>query len=499
MTFQTKLAPGQLIGERYRIMNLIGSGGMSHVYLAEDMRLPGQLWAVKESISHQKTAGAVEAEAKLLISLNHRLLPRVTDFLAPDKEGYWYMIMDYIEGVTLAESMKANAEPLEPGRILAYTRQLLEVLAFLHGQHPPIIYRDLKPANIMLTGAGGLMLIDFGIARSYRKGAGEDTEKLGTAGFAAPEQYGSGQSGPASDLYGLGAIMLYMVSGGSYSRWVPGMEAKLNARIPAALIPVIRRLLRYHPEERFQSAEEVLQALEPLSDSIVEPSTSGIRPALSVKRQTAVVALLGVSAGLGTTHTSLAVSSGLARKGPTAWVDFSPESSIYDRICSLLDFPVHSGKMGTSEAPLSWKGIDFWQRPVKGDLTELLNKNYTYIVMDLGTGGYEGALEEFTDSDIPLLVASGSAWRLEDTLHWLRRNRLTLHTNWQVCLPLASRSSAELLAAALGGQVEVSSLPLQQDPFEHNGKLVQVLGQLLRKTGRLHISAKRSGLFQKKM
>lgn len=499
MTFQTKLVPGQLIGERYRIKSLIGSGGMSHVYLAEDMRLPGQRWAVKESISHHKTAGAMEAEAELLISLNHRLLPRVADFFPPDEEGYWYMIMDYIEGVTLAESIKADTEPMEAGRIISYTRQLLEVLAFLHGQSPPIIYRDLKPANIMLTGAGGLMLIDFGIARSYRKGGGEDTEKLGTAGFAAPEQYGSGQSGPASDLYGLGAIMLYMVSGGLHSRWVPGMESTLNARIPGALIPVIRRLLRYHPEERYQSSEEVLRALEPLTDSIVEPSKSGMRPALSVNRHTAVVALIGVSAGLGTTHTSLAVSSGLTRKGSTAWVDFSPDSSVYDRICSLLDYPVHSEQPGLPETPLSWKGIDYWRRPVQGDLTGLLNKNYTFLVLDLGTGGYEGALEAFTGSDVPLLLASGSSWRLEDTLHWLRRSRLPLHTNWQICLPLASRSAAELLAAALGGQVEVSSLPLQQDPFEQKGKLVLALEQLLKKTGRLHISAKRSGLFQKKM
>lgn len=499
MIFQSKLAAGQLLGGRYRITGLIGSGGMSHVYLADDQRLPGQRWAVKESISLHETPGAIEAEAELLISLNHRLLPGVVDFFPPDEQGYCYLVMDYIEGVNLAEYLKATAEPLDAGRIIAYACQLLEVLSYLHGQHPPIIYRDLKPANIMLTGTSGLMLIDFGIARSYRQGAGEDTEKLGTAGFAAPEQYGGGQSGPVSDLYGLGALILYMASGGLYSRWEPGMEARLNGKLPEGLIPVIRRLLRYHPEERYQSAEEVWLALQPLAASAGKPSEHGKRPDVSAKRRTTVIALLGVAAGLGTTHSSLAVSSWLARMGATAWVGFSPESSVHERICSLLDYPAESAGTDRLEAPLHWKGIDFWPRPAQGNIAGLLDNDYSYIVLDLGTGGYEGALEEFTGSDIPLLLASGSPWRLEDTLHWLRRSRLTPREHWRICLPLASRSAAELLVSALGGRVKVCSLPLQQDPFQANGKLVYALEQLLVETGRLQFSAKRRRLFQKKM
>lgn len=497
MIFQTKLAAGQLLGERYRITGVIGSGGMSHVYMAEDLRLPGQRWAVKESVSVEGTAGAEMAEAELLSALNHRLLPRVADFFPPDEEGYCYLVMDYIEGVTLAEYIKKNPEPLEEAQIVAYTSQLLEVLGYLHGQHPPVIYRDLKPANIMLTGTSELMLIDFGIARSYRQGAREDTEKLGTAGFAAPEQYGSGQSGPVSDLYGLGALMLYMASSGLYSRWEPGMETKLNGRIPDRLVPVIRRLLRYHPEERYQNAEEVLLALQPFAEFIGKPSGRGKQPPVSAKNRATVVALLGVAAGLGTTHTSLAISSCLARKGSTAWVGMGPESPVYERICSLLDYPVVSDSPGNTGTPLRWKGIDFWQRPAQGNIAGLHMQNYTFIVLDLGTGGYEGAIEEFTGSDIPLLLASGSAWRLEDTLHWLRRSRLTPKANWRICLPLAERSAADLLSSALGGSVKAYGLPLQRDPFQRSGKLVHALDKLLTETGRLHFSAKRTGIFQK--
>lgn len=499
MIFESKLTEGVLLGGRYRIIRKLASGGMSHVYLAEDMRLPGQCWAVKESFSQREAHGAVEAEAELLISLNHRLLPRVVDFFSPDEQGYCYLVMDYIKGVTLWEYIMEQAGPLNGAQITSHARQLLGVLHYLHSHHPPIIYRDLKPANIMLTGTGELRLIDFGIARSYRQGAAEDTEKLGTAGFAAPEQYGSGQSSPVSDLYGMGALMLYMASGGLYSRWEPGMEAKLDGRNMSGLIPVIRRLLRYHPEERYQSAQQVLLALEPAVESGSKTDRWDIKGRLettydfSANPQAMVIALLGVAEGLGTTHTSLAAGSCLARKGKTAWVGFSPVSTVYERICSLLDHPVEE-----ADVPVSWKGIDYWPRPVAGNLRGLLDKSYSYIVVDLGTGGYDGALEVFGNCGIPLLVSSGADWRLEDTLHWLRRSRLMPTADWRICLPLACPSAADLLAAALHGRVKVCSLPLQQNPFLHNGKLVHVLDRLLTETGKLHLPVKRSGIFQKK-
>ncbi|MDF9841083.1 MULTISPECIES: serine/threonine-protein kinase [unclassified Paenibacillus] len=504
MIYESRLAAGFLLGRRYRIVRKIASGGMSHVYLAEDIRLPGQYWAVKESISQRETLGNVAAEAELLISLNHSLLPRVVDFFPPDEQNYCYLVMDYIGGVTLSDYIKEQAAPLDGEQIASYARQLLGVLHYLHSHHPPIIYRDLKPSNIMLTGTGELRLIDFGIARSYRQGAAEDTEKFGTAGFAAPEQYGSGQSSPVSDLYGLGALMLYMASGGLYSRWEPGMEAKLDGRNMSGLIPVIRRLLRYHPEERYQSAQQVLLALEQAAESGSKPDKRDTRSRLettsdiSVSSQATVVALLGIAAGLGTTHTSLAAASCLARRGKTAWVGFSPDSTVYGRICSLLDYPAGSETADSQDDPVSWKGIDYWPRPAAGNLSSLLEKHYSYIVVDLGTGSFDGAQEVFVNSGIPLLLSSGADWRLEDTLYWLRRSRLTPTADWRICLPLAGHSAAGLLAAALHGRVKVCSLPLQQNPFQRKGKLIHVLDRLLTETGRLHLPVKCSGIFQKK-
>ncbi|OMF95848.1 hypothetical protein BK144_04460 [Paenibacillus sp. FSL R7-0273] len=498
MIFESRLAAGTLLGGRYRIVRKLGSGGMSHVFLAEDMRLQGQYWAVKESFGLQDSLSGIEAEAVLLISLSHRLLPRIADFFPPDEQGCCYLVMDYIEGMTLAEFMKDKPGPLAAGLIVSYACQLLEVLQYLHSHRPPVIYRDLKPGNIMLTDNGELKLIDFGIARSFRSGAGEDTEKLGTAGFAAPEQYGGGQSGPAADLYGLGALLLYMASGGKYSRWEPGMEGSLPG-LPDCLIPVIRRLLRYHPEERFQSAEAVLEALQPLHELAGQARrVRGAAPVVSARRQPVVITLLGVAAGLGTTHTSLAACCGLARQGETAWIGLSPDSPVYEVISSQLDNPPESAEAGAAELPLRWNNIDFWQTPARDGLAKLYDRNYKYIVADLGTGGYDGAFEVFADSDIPLLVASGADWRLEDTLRWLRRSGLRPDNGIRICLPLASRRAAALLASILGGQAKVYSLPVQENPFQRNGRLVHTLEQLLSGTGMLADSAKRSSLFQKK-
>lgn len=508
MNVAGKLTTGQILGGRYSITGLIGAGGMSRVYLAEDLRLPGKVWAVKESVMREgggHSIGAIQAEAELLISLNHPKLPRIGDFFPPDRDGYSYLVMDYIDGVTLHQYMIDYPAGLQGMQIISYARQLLEVLQYLHSHHPPIVYRDLKPSNIMLAGHHELRLIDFGIARRLRNGPDEDTEKLGTAGFAAPEQYGGAQSSPQSDLYGLGALLLYMASGGQFSNWQPGMERKLNGSIPDRLIPVIRRLLRHHPEERYSSAQEVLSALEPLEAEAAEQTAPELKPELQAaavrlqSQQTTVVAVLGVAPGLGTTHTSLAVCHYLSQTGLTAWVECSPDAQVFNRIKGMAEVPeisaIHGGVL--PEPPFTWNNVDFWKLAPADGLPRRTGETYSFVVLDLGTGGYEGALASFTASRRPVLVASGADWRLEDTLHWLRRSRLTPQPDWRICLPLAGRSAAALLASALG-KAKVCSLPLQQDPFQPKGKLGQAVREMLGLGMDKRFPAKNSGIFQKK-
>lgn len=479
MHFETKLKVGQIIDERYRIISQIGSGGMSIVYLADDLRLKGKRWAVKECLFSEDHQSEIQTEAEILTTLNHIRLPRVVDFYLPDQEGYSYLIMDYIEGVSLNQLMKDNPGPLPSDFIIRTAKQLLEVLQYLHGHHPPIIYRDLKPSNIMLTKQKELMLIDFGIARAYRRGCTEDTVKLGTVGFAAPEQYGGGQSQPTSDLYGLGALLLYMATGGKCSQWESGMENKLHNLIPDGLIPVLRRLLRHHPAERYQNAASVLEAIARVEDVGNDFQRPQLRVTSPIEtREANVIALLGVASGLGTTHTSFVLNHVLSTIGVTAWVDCSPEANVYDRIRSMLDTQIEYVQGKDQKNVFSWKGIHYWKRPLHGDIDEVLSGDYEFVVLDLGTGGYDGALELFNYSDIPILIASGADWRLEELLHWIQRNGMQPEAKWRVGLPFADKSAVELLQATIGVG-KVHGLPFQQNPFMRKGKLVEVMNEIV--------------------
>ncbi|WP_025702759.1 serine/threonine protein kinase, partial [Paenibacillus forsythiae] len=439
MRYKSKLGPGDILGGRYAVRGIIGSGGSSHVHLGEDLRLPGKRWAIKECVADNQDYGNVQAEAELLISLDHGRLPRVVDFFPPDEDGYAYLVMDYIEGVTLNRYMDSVGGKIPGDTILLFAKQLLEVLQYLHEHRPPIVYRDLKPSNIMLAPDKGLVLIDFGIARRHRGGAGEDTVKLGTVGFAAPEQYGGGQSDHRSDLYGLGALLLYLATGGKYSEWAAGMEGRLEGRLPGTLVPVLRRLLRPRPEDRYGSAEEVLRALE---GAKAGSSPAGSRPQAPVKpappapSQARIVSLMGTASGIGVTHTSLAAARLLARFGSVAWVDYDPASPVYGRIRSLAEASGRRVPSGEAEGPLELGGIHCWKRPEDGVL-EGLTSRFRYVVLDMGSGAYEGAEAEFARGDIPLLLASGADWRMEETLRWLGRSGWRQGSSWKIGLPLA--------------------------------------------------------------
>ncbi len=223
------LVSNHLLQQRYRIINQVGRGGFGAVYKAEDTKFGNRLIAVKEmsqgSLNPQESNAAAHAfkrEALLLGSLIHPNLPRIHDHFYD--AGHWYLVMDFIEGETLEEHLDNIANiprgiPLAISRclpvkeVLEIAIQLCTVLDYLHTRQPPIIFRDLKPANIMLTSAGHIYLIDFGIARHFKPGELKDTMALGSPGYAAPEQYGKEQTTHSADIYALGATLHHLLSG----------------------------------------------------------------------------------------------------------------------------------------------------------------------------------------------------------------------------------------------------------------------------------------------
>lgn len=215
---------GTILQERYRIIEAVGTGGYGVVYQAEDTRYNDSIVAVKSinlaGLSTQKVIEATEAfnrEMLMLSKLRHFSLPCIHDhFTDPE---HWYMVMDFIEGETLEDYITPGDVPLNGTRclplleVLEIGMQLCTVLGYLHTQVPSIIFRDLKPANIMHMPDGHLFLIDFGIARHFKHGQAKDTIPLGSPGYAAPEQYGRTQTTPRADIYSLGALLHQLISG----------------------------------------------------------------------------------------------------------------------------------------------------------------------------------------------------------------------------------------------------------------------------------------------
>ncbi|HEY4391976.1 MAG TPA: serine/threonine-protein kinase, partial [Paenibacillus sp.] len=258
------LAEGDVIAGRYRIERLIGQGGMSHVYLAADLKLPGKLWAIKEMTDRVPREMQLEEEAALLIAMNHHRLPRIVDFWSSETGDHSYLVMDYIEGVHLDQYVRKLGSSFKPETLIGIGMQICEGLHYLHSRKPPIIHRDLKPSNLLIDSKGEIRFVDFGIARKFRPNGIEDTIKLGTIGFAAPEQYGGRQSDGRADLYSLGAVLLYLGTHCKYMECTSEAMTLLAKNGFSRLAPVIEKLLHSHPEERFQTSQDAGAALSKL-------------------------------------------------------------------------------------------------------------------------------------------------------------------------------------------------------------------------------------------
>lgn len=264
-----QLGPRTQLHKRYIIQKTIGRGGMGAVYQAKDLRRRGTPCAIKEMslsmVSAEERAQAIQNfkfEAKMLWGLSHPNLPAFTNFFSENQR--YFLVMEYIDGKTLEDYLETQGIPFPERRVLRWAEQLCDVLAYLHSQNPPIIFRDMKPGNIMLTRQGHVKLIDFGIARFFRPLSGADTQILGTPGYAPPEQHGGAQTDERSDIYSLGVTLAHLLTN-TLTEKVFGLKARdLRAINPHISLPVARALEKataLEPDMRFQSVKDFLRAL----------------------------------------------------------------------------------------------------------------------------------------------------------------------------------------------------------------------------------------------
>ena len=257
---------GSLVDGKYKILNKVGQGGMSVVYLAMNEKANKQ-WAVKEVrkdgvLDFESVKQGLVAETDILKKLSHPNLPSIIDVI--DTEDSFIIIMDYIQGNSLNRALdEFGAQPQE--MVIEWAKQLCDVLGYLHSRTPAIIYRDMKPSNVMLKPDGNIMLIDFGTAREYKEKNLADTTCLGTVGYAAPEQFGGmGQTDARTDIYCLGATLYHLVTG--MNPCEPPYEIKpireINPTLSSGLERIILKCTQRNPEDRYQSCAELMYALE---------------------------------------------------------------------------------------------------------------------------------------------------------------------------------------------------------------------------------------------
>lgn len=252
-----QLQIGEVFKKRYRVLSMIGQGGMGKVYLAEDLRIADKKWAIKEVVNLQVNQENFIKEAKILAKLDHQFLPQIVDYYYERAVNISYLIMEYIEGESL-ETIVEQGDGLSEDKIIKYALQLCDLFNYLHNeQEQPIIYRDLKPTHVLIDDQDNIKLIDFGIARQYVTGQHMDTVQLGSVKYAAPEQFIEKQTDHRADLYSLGALLYYLFSHGKHFYALRKPLQDLRSDITPAIYMIIDKLLEFSPANRYQNIRDL--------------------------------------------------------------------------------------------------------------------------------------------------------------------------------------------------------------------------------------------------
>jgi serine/threonine-protein kinase len=259
------------MNNKYRIVRLVGGGGMAWVYQVEELPAgSGRLWALKElrPQTQDRTERATgrklfDQEAALLRGLDHPNIPKIADSF--EEEGRSCLVMEFVLGESLEKRLRSANAPLLETDVLNWAAQLCDALTYLHAQSPPIIFRDLKPSNIMVTNTGQVKLIDFGIARTYKIGKKRDTVAMGSENYAAPEQWGKGQTDGRSDVYALGATMYHLLANmaptPAFLPSEPLPLANYNGAVSRATVAIVEKAMNRDRAARFQTAAEMREAI----------------------------------------------------------------------------------------------------------------------------------------------------------------------------------------------------------------------------------------------
>jgi len=415
----------ELLDGRYKILKTLAKNNTGEVYLAENVKL-GTYWAIKRVVKNKGEEFGLLAEPDILKKLSHPALPRIFDILEDDKSIY--IIEDYIEGNSLDKELKEKGK-FDESTVCEWAKQLCEILIYLHGLKPnPIIYRDMKPSNIILAMDNKIKLVDFGISRQYKNQSADDTIYMGTIGYAAPEQYGKCQTDARSDIFSLGMTLYHLITGIGPND--PSFEAKplrkIDKNISKSMEYIIDKCIKQDPSLRYQSAREMLYDLQNIErkginsifKGIISTNFNNLKENISAKKTNKLnlIAIGGAGSRVGCTHIAIQVAYFLIKQTSNAKVAVLQlnQKSDFQLLKSL------SNKKALNENSFRLKKIDFYYDT---SFLEIKNSNYyDYCILDIGRlkTDEDGEIKKschydmMSLADIPILVCNSKPWQYRE-------------------------------------------------------------------------------------
>ena len=414
---------GQVIGSKYKIIETIGQGGTSVVYLAENLAV-NNIWAVKAIPRNSPWFLTEINELMVLKDLSHPMLPRITDYF--EDENACYIIMDYFPGTNLQDYVSRNG-PIEETQLIKWTEELIDVLIYLHGQNPAIIYRDMKPGNFIVTQEGRLKLIDFGTARYSKEGALEDTVYIGTQGYAAPEQYGTGVSDERTDYYSLGMTLLHLATG------IHPLQIRKDNVIPLLkkagiskrFAGFISELIEPDPANRPRNSDDLLKKFHKATRKTpIQFHYNKDKIVFGNGKSTLAVASILPNSGV----TSLCIALGICFKKSgyrTALAELN-NSGDFERIKSEFETLYALDDAGSNY--FQAEGLRFY--PSVTDAGIIPKNQLDIIIQDLGTMQNERTVREFNRADIKIILCPNVFWKFSHIKDFENKFSNSLMDDW---------------------------------------------------------------------
>lgn len=472
---------GQIYFDRYEVVGLLGDGGTSKVYQVRHIKL-GNYWAIK-AIDKNLLYGDIVDEAYILKELNHHAIPKIVDI--EDTEKYFYIIEEYICGETL-KAHKVKVGDISKEQIVNWSIELVNVISYLHGQlSGPIIYRDIKPENIMITKEGQLKLVDFGIARVYKENLTKDTMPLGSRGYCAPEQFGGTQSDERTDIYGLGVTIYFMLTGRHLGEPPYSISEVLleDEDVSNILINIVKKCCEPIPSNRYQKVDAVMEDLKSLQEKQNQPVKKR-RQKLQNKRKLNTnvkeymhkgfgIGICGAGFGVGSTHISIMMAGALAKHYRVALVSVD-QSRDFEEILMTLDGCSH-----VEGNTFKYQQVTYaWDEPYESFWYKNRN-NYDFILWDFGELTKKSHLGDYLKCDKQFVVCHLMDWKIRNLIEFYETYEQYDEDHlWRYIIPFCDEKDMDTFRSFIDNPVFPAGF--YKNPFKVNKELVKWVKRLLK-------------------